>query len=305
MKILIIPDCHGQSDWKDAVKNFKYDKVVFLGDYFDNFEDKFKGEFAAKNFEDICSFIREDTDNRILLAGNHDIENYYFRGGCSGFQPVMYDRYHELLVKNKDILKAVCELDEFVFSHAGVSYVWLDNIKKIEEERTKRFFDLDKADYDKLSDIDKINLAFKSMLDGKMHKDWFCFYRWDMSCCGENTYQSPLWIRPRSLLEASAFDKQVVGHTEYCLYDTVFLKSKRMKCLVITDSPCHNTFKVLDTENYQEPILIDDFFKVLKSDKKTLYDLKSLKAEKKETLKNLKNAFGEYSEFLYKNYFEE
>mgnify|MGYP003296208271 CR=1 FL=1 len=57
----------------------------------------------------------------------------------------------------------------------------------------------------------------------------------------------------------SGIDKQVVGHTEYCLYDTVFLKSERMKRLVVTDSPCHNIFKVLDTENYQEPILIDDF----------------------------------------------
>ena len=28
--------------------------------------------------------------------------------------------------------------------------------------------------------------------------------------------------------------------------------------------------EVLDTENYQEPILIDDFFKMLKSDKKAL-----------------------------------
>ena len=64
MKILIIPDPHGQDNWKKAVEKFTYDKVVFMGDYFDNYNLKYQGEFALKNFKEICEFVREDPNSR-------------------------------------------------------------------------------------------------------------------------------------------------------------------------------------------------------------------------------------------------
>ena len=38
MKIIAIGDIHGRSIWKNIVSANSYDKVVFLGDYFDSFD---------------------------------------------------------------------------------------------------------------------------------------------------------------------------------------------------------------------------------------------------------------------------
>lgn len=45
--------------------------------------------------------------------------------------------------------------------------------------------------------------------------DWNGFF----SGSGDEITQGPLWIRPESLLQDAYFQKQVVGHTEMCLYE--------------------------------------------------------------------------------------
>ena len=39
---------------------------------------------------------------------------------------------------------------------------------------------------------------------------------------GDEISQGPLWIRPESLLQDAYYPKQVVGHTEMCLYKNAF-----------------------------------------------------------------------------------
>lgn len=38
MRILVIGDIHGHNDWERVVLKEDYDKVIFLGDYFDNYK---------------------------------------------------------------------------------------------------------------------------------------------------------------------------------------------------------------------------------------------------------------------------
>ena len=70
-KILIIPDVHGTHEWEMAKNEIsQVDYVVFMGDYFDSWENKWDDQ--GNNFKNICKFKRNNSDKVILLLGNHD-----------------------------------------------------------------------------------------------------------------------------------------------------------------------------------------------------------------------------------------
>jgi predicted phosphodiesterase len=61
MKILIIPDVHGRSFWKKAIEQHmdECDKVIFLGDYIDPYEDEhITRKQAIATLDEIISFKR-------------------------------------------------------------------------------------------------------------------------------------------------------------------------------------------------------------------------------------------------------
>ncbi len=292
MKIGIVPDVHGCPEWK-AIKNFDCDKIVFLGDYFDNWELGFRGMKAAENFEEICAFVREDPENRKLLIGNHDYDNYLLRGRCSGFQSHYYATYKDLLLKNMDILDVVCEIDGYVFSHAGVSYAWMNLVNRFCEEKTE-VFDLPIEEWNKKTDIEKINHIFHLGFSDLDHdtSSFFSFEDRDYSGFGESIFQTPLWIRPNSLLGSAWFKKQVVGHTEYCFDDFVALKGESADFLLLTDSFDHKVFGVLDTENPPKTISSEEFRDFRRSVALKLEKIKSLNLNKEEAIEEIASEFG-------------
>ena len=219
MKILVVPDTHGQINGLEVARQKinEVDKIVFMGDYFDNFLLGFKGMKAAENFKELVKFARENKDKVCLCIGNHDYDNYFLGGRCSGYQSGWFLEYNKLLAENVDLLNVVYEFDGWWFSHAGVSKVWLNELENFE------FSFISKENWQKLSSVEKINYVFhkqfnekgfvkRSFVDGI--ESWFTFNDYDYSCCGEYSKQGPLWIRPHTLLNYSAHDKQVVGHTE-------------------------------------------------------------------------------------------
>lgn len=122
MKILIIPDVH-ERYWRMmdilAFYESEVDSVVFLGDYFDSFDEPFG------NFMQMCSFLKENASNPkyTFLLGNHDVqyfarENYF----CSGYNP----QKHEYIKKHLgfyfflDNFSFIHREGKYVFSHAGV-----------------------------------------------------------------------------------------------------------------------------------------------------------------------------------------
>lgn len=70
MKIIAIGDIHGNSIWKDIVASTTFDKVVFIGDYFDSFTIPYQQQI--ENFKEILDFKRSNINKVVLLAGNHD-----------------------------------------------------------------------------------------------------------------------------------------------------------------------------------------------------------------------------------------
>lgn len=198
MKIVVIGDIHGHSTWKDIVIKQDFDKIIFLGDYFDCFA-KISPAAQVKNFNDIVdyrSFCLENNKECILCLGNHDY-SYASNSSCSGYNYAIQallgkDIFN--LYQNKVLVPFHVE-GNIVFSHAGISNVWISDILRIDLS-----LDLDGD----LSQLDHENM-FK-LLDFNTYTGYNEY--------GDTPSQSPIWIRPKSLLDNKIEGyTQVVGHT--------------------------------------------------------------------------------------------
>jgi len=200
MKLVAVGDTHGRNIWKDIAAKEKYDKFIFIGDYFDSKED-IRVEDQISNFNDIISFKKGNPEKVILLIGNHD---YHYLNGVdevySDYQGLSAESINEVLQPAVDIgLLQMCyrqQLDfpnkNLLFSHAGVTNTWVK--KNIKEE----------------SAIDiSINNLFKSNISSFRFTPGI-----NWSNIGNDVTQSPIWVRPYSLLLDSIDGyTQIVGHT--------------------------------------------------------------------------------------------
>ena len=70
--MIVIPDVHGRTFWKDAVKNKENEEIIFEGDYLDPYpNENIPPGNALENFKEIIEFKKQHPDNVILLVGNH------------------------------------------------------------------------------------------------------------------------------------------------------------------------------------------------------------------------------------------
>lgn len=256
-KVLSVPDVHGSHEW-EVVKTLpkdSYDFIVFHGDYFDSWENEWPDQ--GENFKNICDFVRKDTEHRKLLIGNHDwsyLSQSRDGQNCSGHQSgSIYSEgeitvIRELLLGAKDILELAFECDGWVFSHAGFSKT---SVRYMQEILKKKGIIQDENEYS----ISLLNSVFKKRLeeyDIPNFSKWISFDEkldWDgcFSGSGDEPSQFCLWIRPDSLLEDAYYNKQVVGHTEFCIYDKIYLQQGENKIIVV-DSPNHEVYDVLNTQ---------------------------------------------------------
>jgi len=91
---IIIPDIHGRSFWKEAVKGHENDNIVFLGDHLDPYS--FEGitpSQAQNSLEEIIEFKKAHMDNVVLLLGNHDLD--YID---------LFEIVHEARIKGQSVL---------------------------------------------------------------------------------------------------------------------------------------------------------------------------------------------------------
>ena len=217
MKTIIIGDVHGRDQWKQIVSQEKdADTVIFLGDYFDSFD--ISAVEQMHNFKEIVefketSFTNAGTEDQhktrvILLIGNHDYHYFPEIGdsSTSGYQTRMAPVIKQLIAEKREHLQVAHRMDEFVFSHAGISSEWLDDTV---------------VDWTEQNMVDKINELFKYTplsLDYRSFK-MFSATEWSgASGYGNETYQGPMWIRPKALMSANKDTLrkkiiQVVGHT--------------------------------------------------------------------------------------------
>ena len=136
-QVLILPDIHGRTFWKSAVQQFPKDiypsfKIVFLGDYLDPYVDYdgISKEEAFVNFEEILDYANND-DRVIMLIGNHDWHYFVDLDRCRMDRARERDIEHMFVDSlNKFRLTYTININntKYVFSHAGITQKWLDDI---------------------------------------------------------------------------------------------------------------------------------------------------------------------------------
>ena len=138
-KILVIPDVHGRIFWKEPIKKYMdaVDRVVFLGDYLDPYEDE--DGLADDIYQNLMEIINLKLDNRgkvVLLKGNHD-QHYYskmYRDLAAGsrMDEQNWDKYHEVFGDYRSLFQfAHMEIVNgitYVFTHAGLTLYWLHKV---------------------------------------------------------------------------------------------------------------------------------------------------------------------------------
>jgi len=207
MKTIIIGDVHGRDQWKQIVaQETDADKVIFLGDYFDSFD--ISAVEQMHNFKEIVEFKETSGKQVIMLLGNHD--HHYYPGindsSTSGYQTRMAFVIKQLVEENKQHFQMAYREGEFVFSHAGFSSEWLDD--------TVIGWTLDNM-------IDKVNELLRYAPHALDYRSFKMFGTTEWAGAGgygNETYQGPMWIRPKALMDANKKTLrkkiiQVVGHT--------------------------------------------------------------------------------------------
>lgn len=335
MKVLIIPDVHGSHEWEVAkTKIAEVDYVVFLGDFFDSWTNKWPDQ--GENFLNICNFKRDNPDKVKLLIGNHDWS--YISGttnghNCSGHQYEHASEIKSALLSNLDIIDLAFECDGWVFSHAGFSATAIRKMKAVLKRIYSKYPSLDGKEFSSIEEkikyvedntvewdsreysIDFLNKAWHERShihgDSAFSNDFDEILDWNgvFSGSGDEKTQFCLWIRPHSLLEDAFYDKQIVGHTEYCFWVDPIVLQKDNKKVMLTDSLDHH-IHIIDTNEEFKGISELDLKKKIKKLNKALCDLKAFFgiADRSGTPMDKKavvlKKFPQNGEFLWNNFFK-
>lgn len=203
MKVLILGDLEGRSIWKEIIKTETPDITVFLGDYVAS--RCVTPEKELETLQEVMDYKESNSDEVILLRGNHDVEPLYYWGKCYPQAPKLTS---EWLIENKDRFISntqwIYQIPDtnIICSHAGISKKFLDNVCKYFKSRDGWDFNI----YDTDQLIKHINNIEPCELFG-FTGDYF-------DSCGESPQQPCTWIRPSTLSTCAIDDyTQVVGHT--------------------------------------------------------------------------------------------
>jgi len=206
MKTVVLGDTHGRPFWKEIVEKEKnFDRIIFIGDYFDSTE--YKATEQIRNFEEIIQYKRRADAEVILLIGNHDYHYFPEIGdnGISGYQEYAADIIEILMDEYRVELQMAFQMDNFLFTHAGVSKAFMD-------------LSFGKGKWSAEKIVELLNDLFRKQSSA------FKFNGIEPS--GDDVFQTPIWIRPESLIKANkkSLEKnfiQVFGHTRIKKISTV------------------------------------------------------------------------------------
>jgi len=143
-KLLVIPDVHGRTFWKQATQEHKdnVDRIIFIGDYLDSYDyEGISQRDTVDNFKEIITFKKENEDKTILLLGNHDLP--YFIKEFDYRIRFDYENQKDigaLFKENIQYFKLAHEEDvngkKYLFTHAGLMNSWVERNKEIIGEPT-------------------------------------------------------------------------------------------------------------------------------------------------------------------------
>lgn len=234
MKVAVIGDIHGINTWKDNIEIKNYDKIIFLGDYVDSFNVSDKD--IIYNLNNIIQFKKDNMAKVELLLGNHDIQYLLYRDNkfaltvCSGFRHKIAYQLCNIFNENKNLFKASYQINNYLFSHAGLTNESYKNYIKNHIELLDG----------NLSD--RINILF----DG-LHWSLFCI---GYKRGGNRPYGSIFWADASELSDDMLNNyHQVVGHTE--LSNIYYKKIDDNTSTAFIDNEKREIYEIIiNTEDY-------------------------------------------------------
>ena len=227
MKIAVIGDVHGRTNWK-RIDFGSYDRVIFMGDYCDPYAYNIGSEEVYNNFLEILKLKKAEPDKFVLLFGNHDLHylvaSRNSRERYSRFDGNLIQKYklNDLLEEGlKDgtfqVAYSLPHTDLF-FVHATISVRWYNlNIlhNNFNAFREDGITSIGPYESDKVELETQLNKLLRSVPEAF----YFNGPMWDMY--GYADTQGPLWWRSmtedhRGLQERSILKGiyQINGHTQ-------------------------------------------------------------------------------------------
>ena len=229
-KVLIIPDVHGRSFWKEPVKdiieNYNDVHVVFLGDYTDpylNEIDSVTGEAitTSQGYDSLLDVIKvknENPDRVTLLLGNHDlgyVSNYIhnerrrkdFKNEASIRNTILgninlFDLAYEVTVNEK----------KFLLTHSGVTTKWVTACETLLKDYDESFT----FSVDNVNRILHTQFGTPNSYNLNLALSYVSYYRG-----GDDNCSSMVWTDVREHLEPDSTNWadehgyiQVFGHTQ-------------------------------------------------------------------------------------------
>ena len=190
MRTLIIPDLHNHVEHAEHwFATCTCERVVFLGDYFDDFRDD---ALVARRTATWLRHRIETTDD-VFLIGNHDA-SYMFAETedlhCPGVTPEKAEAIREILEpRHWERFKLAHQEQGWLLSHAGFHPVWLE--KTGVEGLLQRC-------------VEAIHLAYEGELDPILGTG--------LDRGGRQRHGGPLWMDWNSFVPIPGVN-QIVGHT--------------------------------------------------------------------------------------------
>ncbi len=228
--ILVCGDLHAKYHILEKVKEKAklFDKVVFLGDYVDDWNTP--PEVSYNLLNSLLEWKNSEPDKIVLLWGNHDLSEYLKNEYlCSGFNLRTSYLTHNLYSENEDKFQVAYGYGPLLFTHAGVTEGWLKNIYKNYGGILLGDLFADLLNH-------KCNIKNRPSVQSDIfHEDELS---WSGIARGGSKAPSPIWADKSELEEDSLTNPifQIVGHTPV---ETITIDDK--KNLVFCDT--HSTYR--------------------------------------------------------------
>jgi len=211
MKTISIGDTHGL-DVLTTINNivYKYDKVIFVGDYVDSFY--IDDVVIRQNLLDIIEFKRANPDKVVLLLGNHDVQYLlgYAKHGCSGYRPSMTYYLHSIFKDNIKLFQLAYQIKDTIWTHAGIHEGWY-------RFRFKPFTE----EFPELTLAEQLNIAFSREYDAIFDVGYRRGGMYDIG--------GPLWCDANELKSSPVRGyNQIVGHTHIDYIQKMNLHNKEL-----------------------------------------------------------------------------
>lgn len=247
MNYLIIPDVHNRVEWAESlIAAFPGRVVIFLGDYFDDFND------TPAHARVTAEWLRHSLgEGRLHLMGNHDLPYRWPRLTCPGWTKDKHLEAAKLLKPSDWSRLRLCIIlrpegrRPLVVSHAGITLANLYGVADFRDvAKGGRMAHLRERSVDKhLNEIHHLRelCQYQGDVGGDHH--WFN----QGARMGRRDAAGPFWVDRHDFNPIAGID-QIVGHTH--------VTTPQRHCLPHADAPVSENWFV--DGNGKLAALVDD-----------------------------------------------